>query len=361
MIARVLLVLFLSLTAVSLYFIWDYSTFLHSPAGPATEQLVYEVKPGMGFYQVASELATKGIIKDEFKFRLFARFSRKAQKLRVGEYALSAGLTPAAVLEILTSGKSVEHAITFHEGLNMYEMATHLEQKGLGSKEEFLRLCHDKALIKELLGEDLYSLEGYLFPETYNLTKFTGAAGLVRMMVKNFMVVYSEVIAGVSTNWKRHQVVTLASIIEKETGAPEERFLISSVFHNRLKKSMRLQSDPTIIYGILDATKTMPTNIRRQDILTPTRYNTYAIQGLPFGPIANPGREAMQAALRPATSEYLYFVSRNDGTHVFTSAYKDHQAAVRKFQLDRKAREGKSWRDLNKRANTQGTSGAKKK
>jgi UPF0755 protein len=142
-----------------------------------------------------------------------------------------------------------------------------------------------------------------------------------------------------------HQIVTLASMIEKETGAPEERPIISSVFFNRLRKKMRLQSDPTTIYGIWES---YTGNIHRQDLLNPTPYNTYTVPALPIGPIGNPGMLALEAALNPSRSEYLYFVSKNEGRHSFSRTLQEHNSAVRKFQLDPKAREGKSWRDLGK-------------
>ena len=167
-------------------------------------------------------------------------------------------------------------------------------------------------------------------------------------MTDRFHTVYGEVSEGYAGSLSRHDIVTLASVIEKETGAPQERGIISSVFHNRLNKGMRLQSDPTIIYGYWVVSGEPLKNIRKKDILNPTPYNTYTIRALPVGPIANPGREAIKAAMFPEQSEHLYFVSKNDGTHIFTSTYKDHQKAVRDFQLNRKAREGKSWRDLGK-------------
>jgi UPF0755 protein len=144
----------------------------------------------------------------------------------------------------------------------------------------------------------------------------------------------------------RDQVITLASIVEKETGAPEERPIIAGVFHNRLAKKMRLQSDPTTIYGIWSKYKG---NLHKSDLLDPTPYNTYTVPALPAGPISNPGAEAIRATLNPAVHHYLYFVSKNDGTHIFTGTYEDHSKAVTQFQIDRKAREGKSWRDLKKR------------
>ena len=166
-------------------------------------------------------------------------------------------------------------------------------------------------------------------------------------MVGHFLERFKRV--GSMSGWTRHEIVTLASIIEKETGAPFERLQISSVFHNRLKKKMRLQTDPTVIYARLLRTGNYHLSISRADLKTDHPYNTYTRKGLPPGPISNPGTAALKAVVNPADTDFLYFVSRNDGTHVFSKNYKDHSSAVTSFQMDPKAREGKSWRDLNKR------------
>ncbi len=205
-----------------------------------------------------------------------------------------------------------------------------------------------------MLGIDVTSLEGYLFPETYNVTRFTTLRELVQNMVQNFKTNYAELEAeakakGRAIPLSRHELVTLASVVEKETGAPEERPLIASIFYNRLNKKMRLQSDPTIVFGLWVETGAYKQNITRDDINHPTRYNTYTVPRLPWGPISNPGRAALSATINPATTDNLYFVSRTDGTHVFTKTYEDHLRAVKTFQLDPAAREGHSWRELNKR------------
>jgi UPF0755 protein len=166
-------------------------------------------------------------------------------------------------------------------------------------------------------------------------------------MVERFLAVLSQIPKNaLYKKMGRHKVVTLASIIEKETGAPEERPLISSVFHNRLAKNMRLQTDPTIIYGILQKSGVMPSNIRKKDILEPTDYNTYTIFGLPPGPISSPGQLALEATLYPEKSDYLYFVSKNEGRHYFSKTYDEHKKAVEKYQLNSKMRQGKSWRNM---------------
>ncbi|WP_415063537.1 endolytic transglycosylase MltG [Bdellovibrio sp.] len=324
--------------------------FLKAPPSQVAQDVVYEVTPGKGFNSIAQELQEKGLVKNALFFSIYARIKGDRSKLKVGEYLLRTNMMPSEVLAVITSGKSIARSFTVSEGLSIYEIADLYEKQGFGTAADFLSVVREPEFIKSLLGESQASLEGYLFPETYMLTKYTDTRTLVANMVKRFLYVFNEVLPLATVQgWKRHQVVTLASIIEKETGAPEERPLISSVFHNRLLKKMRLQTDPTVIYGKAEKTGRIEINITRNDLVTPTPYNTYVISGLPPGPIANPGREALLAALKPEESLYLFFVSQNDGTHVFSEDYQGHKKAVEKFQLDRRAREGKSWRDLKKR------------
>lgn len=341
----ILVVVFVALAAGA-YGAWKAFSFLNYRSGTAQEELILDVPPGRTFIAVAQELAEKNLIKDVLSLRIYAKLTGNDRGLKVGEYLLHRGMGPHEILRVLSSGQSLPRTVTIPEGTNMYEVAGLLEEKGLGSREDYIELFKNQDWIFQLLGQKLYSLEGYLFPETYHFSKYMTQKEIVRAMVKMFLDVYNEVKVDGFRMFNRHEVVTLASVIEKETGAKDERPLISSVFHNRLKKRMRLQSDPTILYGILDETGVMKKNITRADITRKNRFNTYTISGLPFGPIANPGREALAAVFRPVESNYLYFVSRNDGTHVFSSTLKEHNQAVRKFQLDRRAREGKSWRDL---------------
>lgn len=321
------------------------------PIDDQAMEVVFEVAPGP-FIAIANQLKEKGLIRNAKVFSVFARLQNKTKSVRIGEYLLNTSMDANEILKALSTGKSITYPVTFQEGLNMFEVADILAERGFVDKERFLSLCRDQNFIVELLNEKLPSLEGYLFPETYMLTKFTTEKEVIRAMVRNF----KEATAGLPKNFIqnksfRHKIVTLASIIEKETGAPGERKIISSVFYNRLKKNMRLQSDPTIIYGArVDLGKDL-FDIKKSDINQKTRYNTYTINGLPFGPIANPGKASLEAALNPDKTDYFYFVSENDGTHYFSKTYKEHQKAVRKFQLNHKARQGKSWRDLNKNNN----------
>lgn len=324
--------------------------FIHAKPSDNPEEVVFEVSHGKTFQKVAKELEEKQLVLNGTFFAWYARFRGETGKMKVGEYALSRDMTPAQVLSVITSGKSIGHPFTIAEGLNIFEIADLYQQAGFGTSEEFLKLCFDKEFVKSLLGEEHDSLEGYLFPETYQLTKFTTTKELLASMVAKFQDVYKQVITQSQIQgFTKHQIVTLASIVEKETGAPGERPKISSIFHNRMQRGMLLQTDPTIIYGIADQTHKTVYKITKADILRPTRYNTYVIKGLPPGPIGNPGRDALLAAVRPEKTDYLFFVSQNDGTHVFSQDYEAHTRAVKKFQLDPKAREGKSWRDLQKK------------
>lgn len=324
--------------------------FANTRPSETAQDVVYEVEPGKAFNTIAKDLESKGLVRNASFFSLYARFKGERNKVKVGEYLLRTTMLPDEILQVLISGKSIARSFTVSEGLSTYEIADLYEKEGFGKASDFMNLVRDPQLIQNLLGVKEESLEGYLFPETYMLTKYTDTKTLISNMVKRFLYVYNEVtpqsqIQGMS----RHEIVTLASIIEKETGAPEERPLISSIFHNRLIKKMKLQTDPTIIYGKAEKLGKIVINITRADLLTPTRYNTYVIDGLPPTPIANPGRDALLAAVRPAKSNYLFFVSKNDGTHIFSEDYKAHQKAVQSFQQNAKAREGHSWRELKNR------------
>lgn len=329
---------------------WQALRFVGTSASDDETQIVFEVRRGQTLRDIALQLEKNNLITDEKKFRLYVRLRALENKVRAGEYALRRNMSPRQILGVLSSGRSIEYSITISEGLNRFEIASLVEKHRIGTRDEFLRLTQDREFIARNLGIQVSTLEGYLFPETYHVTRASGVRGLLVQMLTKFKETFAEIPDASGTEnavaLTREEVVILASIIEKETGAPSERPLISSVFHNRLRKGMRLQTDPTVIYGLWMKSGTWNRNISRQDLVTPGPYNTYTIRGLPPGPIANPGKEALLAAVRPETSEFLFFVSRNDGTHVFSKDYQQHRAAVGDFQLNRKAREGKSWRDL---------------
>jgi len=308
---------------------------------------IIEVHKGQSPNEVTKLLLSQGAIADGKTFLWLGRLARQWKRIKAGEYRVSPSMTPLEIFSVLISGVSVPHPITVREGENSYEIGDDLAAKGLATRAQFLALCKDPQFISSLglfKGDVPSNLEGYLFPDTYFFNKTLTASDMAKQMVKHFYDSWGKAQEdrAKQLGMTRHQVTTLASIIEKETGAPEERPLISSVFHNRLKKGMKLQSDPTTIYGMWERYKG---KIRRSDLSAKNDYNTYHVNALPLGPIANPGRDAISAALYPTESPYLYFVSHNDGTHQFSKTFDEHNRAVRKFQIDPKAREGKSWRD----------------
>ena len=306
--------------------------FAGTPGSLATIEQNVAVPPGQGLKATAADLYHRGLIRNVFKFNLYARLKGYDKKIKAGEYRLKPSYSPREILEIMVSGKVQLYKITIPEGYNLVQIADMMPAAGLGPARQFLEAANSSALAGEygIPGE---SFEGYLFPDTYHFPRGVGPEKIIQTMVRRFREVFTA-------EWEKrarekkmtvHQVVTLASIIEKETGAPSERPIISSVFHNRLKRNMRLASDPTVIYGIKD----FDGNLTRKDLTTVTPYNTYKIKGLPPGPIANPGAKAIAAALFPADKPYLFFVSKRDGTHHFSKTYQEHEKAVRKYQLRR--------------------------
>ncbi|MBC7740827.1 MAG: endolytic transglycosylase MltG [Bdellovibrionaceae bacterium] len=322
---------------------------LKTPMSDDATEVLFDVSPGSNITQITNSLQEHGLIRNGPIFLFYARLKKLNSKLKVGEYSLNRSMAPDEILSVIISGKSVARNFTVAEGLSIFDISDIIEKSGFGQKEEFLALVRDKEFIKSTLGEEVESLEGYLYPETYKITKFDTTRMIVAQMVKRFLTVWKEIEpASKLTKWSRREIVTFASIVEKETGAGFERPLVSSVFHNRLVKKMKLQTDPTVLYGVAMKLGHMPKNISKNDLLTPTRYNSYTNYGLPPTPISNPGKEALLATLQPARTKYLFFVSQNNGTHVFSETYENHNKAVQSFQVNAKARAGKSWRDLKK-------------
>lgn len=348
----VLLAILACLIPAARLFFFAVTPAARVPAEDASKVIV--VPSGQGAIQLSIRLRNEGIISDANHFLWVGRIRMQLNDVKAGEYKLSPSMTPMQIWETITSGISVQYPLTIREGQNMYEIADDLQKQSLAKRSEFLKLCEDKEFMRELGFQDPLppSLEGYLFPDTYFFNSSMGPKAMIQQMVSHFRGVWKEEFdaQAKSLGMTRHQIVTLASIVEKETGAPEERPMISSVFHNRLKKRMRLQSDPTTIYGMWEE---YDGNIRKKDLSRKNPYNTYTIPALPIGPIGNPGKASIEAALNPDGSDYLFFVSQNDGRHVFTRSYEEHRRAVQEYQLNRAAREGKSWRDLHKDTQSQ--------
>jgi len=308
-----------------------FSLFLSRPVAPAEPRLV-TIAPGSSFASVATKLAGEGVVASSFQLRLLARLRGDATRIQAGEYDFSEAATPQTVLDRLVAGDVRRLRFTVPEGLTVREIADKLAREGRGNRERFLRLGRDAQFIKTL-GLDVKSLEGYLFPETYTLTADSSEEDLIRAMVREFRRKLTPELmeAARKRGLNTHQLVTLASIVQKEAGNKQEMPLIAAVFHNRIERGIPLQADPTVIYGIKD----FDGNLTRKDLATPTPYNTYRMRGLPPGPIANPGEDALRAAAFPAAVDYLYFVSRGNGTHVFNATLREHNKAVRRYQLHR--------------------------
>ena len=332
---KILIFLSIFIFALFIGIICQIFIWVISPYKKQAEIKVFEITKGQSTHEVAQNLYQKEIIRDVTLFKIYSRLNKQGEKIRAGEYQLSAAMRMSEILNVITLGKSISYPITLPEGINLYEIADILEEKDIVQKSEFLGLSKDQNLIESLLGQKLLSFEGYFFPETYHFEKKISAKTVIETMVKRFLAVYSQIMnqKNVHTHLDRHDIVRLASIVEKETGAAHERPRIAAVFLNRLRKNMRLQSDPTIIYGILAQTGILIKNIRKKDITGKNPYNTYTIHGLPLEPIANPGRQSLHAVLFPEKTDDLYFVSRNDGTHYFSKTYSEHKKAVRKYQL----------------------------
>lgn len=307
---------------------WWIGVYAFSVSTPGRETAVL-VPKGAGAGQIGNILAGRGLVNDDNRFLILACLTGTAGRLRAGEYLIPPHSTPLQILRILERGRVVRHPVTIPEGMNIDQIALILRQGNWIDDRLFVRLAHDPDFIKSL-GLDLSSLEGYLFPDTYLLTRGEiSEKSILAMMVNRFLAVWAAATENTEPVLPRHQVVTLASMVEKEAGTAEERPVIAGVFFNRLERNMRLQSDPTVIYGLDD----FDGNLTRNDLKKETAYNTYVISGLPPGPICSPGRQSIEAVLCPADVSFLYFVSKNDGTHHFSASLKEHNEAVYKYQV----------------------------
>jgi UPF0755 protein len=298
----------------------------------APEQLV-EIPRGAGAADIRRRLVEAGVVSDELAFRAALAWTGRARALQAGEYRFDRPLSVLEVIDKLARGEIYAHPITFPEGLTIREMGVVYEARGFGTASEFVAAAQSGDLIRDL-DPAARDLEGYLFPETYGVARGTPATSLVAMMVDRFRDHYQQLAsqAPARPGLPLRQLVTLASLVEKETAQASERPIVSAVYHNRLTKKMPLQCDPTVVYALMRAGR-WTGNIRRADLQIKSPYNTYVNPGLPPGPIAAPGRAAIEAAIRPAAVPYLYFVSRNDGTHVFAETLAEHNRNVAEWQI----------------------------
>lgn len=306
---------------------WAQSPVVNASPKPPSHIVV--IPEGSTYQQAANILKREHLIRSRWAFLLLGRTREIDRKIRPGEYELDGSMAPKEILAKLLAGRVVLHPVTIPEGYTLAQIAEVLAAQNVTDPNEFTKLVRDRPFITTL-GIEADSLEGYLFPETYSFARGTKAKDVIKAMVDGLHHAWgSELQAQAGRmNLSLHQVLTLASVIEKETGAKDERELIAAVFHNRLRKKIPLQSDPTVIYGL----PAFDGNIHKRDLSSLSPYNTYRVQGLPPGPIGSPGAHSLRAALFPAQASYLYFVSRNDGTHHFSSTLAEHNQAVEKYQ-----------------------------
>lgn len=328
---RILLITVVAAVCIPACVVTDLLLYMQTPAARARFIMTpFVVSSQQRFDQIVDGLHDHGLIRYPLKMKIMGRMKHYDTRIIAGEYELSPAMTPENILERLISGKVRMVRLTVPEGLNLHQIAGLVEQAGLGCRDAFLSKAADPDLTARL---DIPSdtVEGYLLPETYFFSGDVDPEQIITFMVKKFRAAFLP-------EWREraeamglsvHEIVTLASIIEKETGHHEERSLVASVFHNRLNSRMRLQSDPTVIYGIPDFSG----RIRRKDLDRDTPYNTYRIDGLPPGPIACPGLASIRAALFPDETDYLFFVSRENGSHHFSTNLMDHNNAVRQYQI----------------------------
>jgi UPF0755 protein len=301
---------------------------LISPAKKGGSDQIFFVRDGMTFKQVTLALEREELVRSRYPLLLWARVMGAGRGIKAGEYRLNPGMSPLAILAVLSKGAVILHPITLPEGLTKLQIGQLLSERGLVDKERFLSLTEDPEVAARY-GIRGATLEGFLFPDTYHFSRGLSPEFILDVLVRRFQeVVPPRIKEGPETGLNLEQIVTLASIVEKETGLAEERPLVASVFLNRLERGMRLGSDPTVIYGIKD----FDGRLRRKDLTESTPYNTYVNLGLPPGPIASPGLDSIMAVLYPAKSDYLYFVSKNDGSHYFSKTYAEHNRAVDYYQ-----------------------------
>jgi len=326
-------VFLLSLVVVALasaaYFFHD----INRPFGKEGKTVLIDIPRGYSFVKISKLLRDQGVVRNEFFFYLLSISQGVVRQIKAGEYEFVQPLSPQDILDKLVKGEIKYYRVVIPEDLNVREIAERLDQFGLIQKKKFMELSEDKAFLASL-GITENSIEGYLFPETYFFDRSMGDKQIIARMLSEFRkhATPERIKRAHEFGMTIHQWVTMASLIGKETGYSREKGMISSVFHNRIKKGMRLQSDPTAVYHIKDFTGP----IFRSHLAIDSPYNTYRIYGLPPGPIANPGIDSLMSAIYPSPGDFLYFVSKKDGTHFFSFHYSSHLQAIKKYQASGK-------------------------
>ncbi len=307
-----------------------YAHYLLTKTGlSAPRNISIFVEPGSNLKATAEILVGAGVLESVEPFSGWARITGQDRSIKSGQYVFTLPLTPISVLSELSKGQFPHVAITIPEGKTFRDIALTLEAQGIGSKEQILALGTNETFLSRWNLSEL-GPEGYLYPDTYFVTHQSSPDSFIRRMLDRSGHIFTVAmeLQAEKMGFTKHEILTIASLIEKEAAVSNERSLIASVFLNRLHRNMPLQCDPTVVYGIDD----FDGPITRAHLRTPTPYNTYLFTGLPPGPIANPGLASIKASLNPAKTDYLYFVARGDGTHIFSSRLVDHNRAVRQYR-----------------------------
>ncbi|HYM62720.1 MAG TPA: endolytic transglycosylase MltG [Thermoanaerobaculia bacterium] len=310
------------------WFFWRAMTSPYKGYNESTKDI--EVKKGQRTAVILRHLQEAGLIRDAFFPLIYLKVARYGESLKAGVYEFSGPLSAAQVLDRVIRGDVILKNVTVREGLDRFAIGELMAEEGFGRAEEWRRLTADPELIRDI-DPEARSLEGYLFPDTYKLTPHETPKTIVRTMIQNFRKHFGSELAFITTGLNMHQTVILASIVETEAHLPEERPLVASVYLNRYHRHMLLGADPTVIYA-LKLARRWDGNIRKPDLQIDSPYNTYRFPGFPPGPIANPGVAALHAAAAPAKTELLYFVSKNDGSHAFSTNLAEHNRNVEIYQ-----------------------------
>ena len=312
---------------------WAYHRVKTPYRGFSAPEVFVDLPAGSGVQTIADRLADAGVVPDALTFRIATRAAGADRRLQAGEYRFAEAATPEQVVARIARGDTYTRSVTFPEGLTIAEMGGVFERAGLGAAGAFTKAATDTSLVQHL-DPEARSLEGYLFPDTYPFARRTDAALVLKTMVTRFGEAFDSALRqdAERLGLSLREAVALASLVEKETAVPAERPVVAAVYHNRLKIGMPLQCDPTVIYALMRAGR-WDGNLRRDDLQFDSPYNTYRYRGLPPGPIASPGRASLEAAVRPASVPYLYFVSRNDGSHVFATTLAEHNRNVQEWQV----------------------------
>lgn len=295
------------------------------PVSPSGQKFVL-LRSGYSSRKIASELKSAGVIRNEDAFLLWHYFHHKGL-LKAGEYLFEKPANAMAVHQRLVRGDIYVHTVVIPEGYTIFDIAQSIQDAGLGARQEFLSVARSQTALIHDLDPEARSLEGYLFPNTYQFTRTQSMQDMVATMLKEFRQIAQQI--GLSSDV--HRIVTMASIIEKETAVPEERPLVASVYYNRLEKSIALDADPSVIYAEL-LEGSYQGALHHADMQVSSPYNTYRHAGLPPGPIANPGKSSLDAAMHPASTDYYYFVSNGNGHHRFASSLEEHNRNVAAYR-----------------------------